>query len=182
IDELFHPHGVGHIEGRDVGPTEFKAVRDQLLTAFPDLLIEVEDTAADGEHVVVRWRASATHLGNALGFEPTQRRVAFRGMTWLTFRAGRIVEGWDSWNMGKLPARRAGACLGRLFRAGGRGEVALRLLLALPGPARGAGRGNAVPFRPHGRAPAPAAAPRRDAERHGDGLAADLEVARDAPV
>src|SRR5262249_23612565 len=92
IDELFHPHGVGHIEGRDVGPTEFKAVRDQLLTAFPDLLIEVEDTAADGEHVVVRWRASATHLGNALGFTATQRRVAFRGMTWLTFRAGRIVE------------------------------------------------------------------------------------------
>ncbi|MEO8431043.1 MAG: hypothetical protein ABI592_05995 [Acidobacteriota bacterium] len=28
--------------------------------------------------------------------------LPWSGMTWLTFRDGRIVEGWDSWNLGRL--------------------------------------------------------------------------------
>jgi len=66
--------------------------------------VEVEDTAADSDQVVVRWRAHGTHRGDGLGMPPTNRTVDFRGMTWLTFKNGVIVEGWDSWNLGRLLA------------------------------------------------------------------------------
>ncbi len=33
---------------------------------------------------------------------PANRKVDFRGMAWLTFRNGVIVEGWDSRNLGRL--------------------------------------------------------------------------------
>jgi len=72
------------------------------LNAFPDLQVEVEDTAADGDQVVVRWHASGTHLGAGLGMPATDRPVDFRGMTWLTFRDGVIGVGWDSWSLGRL--------------------------------------------------------------------------------
>ncbi len=102
IDELFAAHAIGHTEGGDQGAEDFKAARAGFLEAFPDMRVEIEDTAADGDHVVVRWSATATHLGNNLGMPATGRRVAFRGMTWLTFENGIVVEGWDSWNLGAL--------------------------------------------------------------------------------
>lgn len=102
VDELFAPDGIGHTESGDQGPAEFKAARAGLLDAFPDIKVEVEDTAPDRDHVVVRWRARATHRGAGLGMPATNRSVDFRGMTWLTFEDGVIVEGWDSWNLGRL--------------------------------------------------------------------------------
>ena len=102
IDELFGPKAIGHTENGDQGPTEFKTGREGLLNAFPDFQVEIEDTAADGDHVVVRWRARGTHLGAGLGMPATNRSVDFRGMTWLTFKNGVIIEGWDSWNLGRL--------------------------------------------------------------------------------
>jgi steroid delta-isomerase-like uncharacterized protein len=92
IDDLFAPGAIGHTENGDQGPAEFKAASEGLLNAFPDIQIKVEDTAADGDHVVVRWRARGTHRGDGLGMPATGRPVDFRGMTWLTFRNGIIVE------------------------------------------------------------------------------------------
>ncbi|HEX9942508.1 MAG TPA: ester cyclase [Thermoanaerobaculia bacterium] len=106
IDELLLPTSIGHLETGDVhGAEEFKPVRAQLLSALPDLRLEIEDTAAEGENVVVRWRVCATHQGEGLGVAPTQRAVEIRGITWLRIRDGHLVEGWDSWNLGGLIAR-----------------------------------------------------------------------------
>lgn len=102
VDALFAPGVKAHTEGGDQDAAGFKAAREALLDAFPDMRVEVEDTAADGDHVVVRWNAKATHRGAGLGMAASGRPVEFRGMTWLTFRDGVIVEGWDSWNLGRL--------------------------------------------------------------------------------
>ena len=102
IDELFDSQGIGHMEGGDQDKAGFKTAREGLLNAFPDIHVKVEDTVADGDHVVVRWRARGTHKGAGLGLPQTNRKVEFRGMTWMTFRDGVIVEGWDSWNLGAL--------------------------------------------------------------------------------
>jgi steroid delta-isomerase-like uncharacterized protein len=104
MEELLSPACSGFIEGHGdvVGPDVFKAVRAKFLEAFPDLRLEVEDAIADGSKVVVRWRANATHRGAALGLPATNASCAFRGLTWLEFEAGKIVRGWDGWDVGGL--------------------------------------------------------------------------------
>ena len=99
IDELMAPDAVGHMEGAEVrGPDEFKAAREVLVGAFPDLQVVVEDVLSDDKHAVVRWRATGTHRGDHFGFPASLKPVTFRGLTWLTIKDGRIVEGWDAWN------------------------------------------------------------------------------------
>jgi steroid delta-isomerase-like uncharacterized protein len=103
IDELLLPTSIGHMEGGDVvGPAGFRAVRAVLLDAVPDLRVVVEDAIAEGDAVALRWQATGTHRGGGFGFPATGRPVRVRGLSWLCFADGRLVEGWDSWNLGAL--------------------------------------------------------------------------------
>ena len=98
----------GYMEGADVhGRNAFLAERARLLTLFPDLAIVADDVMEQGDKVAVRWHVTATHTGPGAGLEPTGRHVSFRGLTWLEFRDGKIVRGWDSWNLGGLLQRLA---------------------------------------------------------------------------
>jgi steroid delta-isomerase-like uncharacterized protein len=101
VHELMADDIEGHMEGTHVrGRDQFLAERERLLQAFPDLAIVVDDVIAQGDKVAIRWHVNGTHRGDGLGFAASHRPVAFRGMTWMEFRDGRIVAGWDSWNMG----------------------------------------------------------------------------------
>ena len=103
VHEILGNDAVGHLEGLvSHGVGEFLAARTYILTAFPDLRITAEATAAQEENVVVRWSVQGTHGGEFLGVAPTNAPVKFRGITWLRFADGRIVEGWDVWNQGRL--------------------------------------------------------------------------------
>jgi steroid delta-isomerase-like uncharacterized protein len=102
IFEMLGPEAVGHTEHGDmVGPEAFAQLHAALLTAFPDLRLTVEGTVAEGDDVVIRWSASATHRGEFLG-------VPARGMTWMRFRDGRLSEGWDCWNADGLRRQLSG--------------------------------------------------------------------------
>jgi steroid delta-isomerase-like uncharacterized protein len=100
IDELLTDESVSHSEsGLLRGKREFKdRTHAVFLSAFPDLRITVEGVVGDGDDVVVRWIFTGTHEGDTLGFPETGRTVSFRGMTWIRFSGGKMVEGWDSWN------------------------------------------------------------------------------------
>jgi steroid delta-isomerase-like uncharacterized protein len=104
IDELLTDESVSHSESGPLrGKREFKErAFDTFLSAFPDLRIAVEGTVAEGDEVVVRWSARGTHLGDGLGFPATGRAVSFRGMTWIRYSGGKMVEGWDCWNQAGL--------------------------------------------------------------------------------
>jgi steroid delta-isomerase-like uncharacterized protein len=116
IDELMTPDSLGHVEGGDVrGPEGFRKMQAGFLNALPDIQIDVEDVLSEGDRAAVRWHAHGTHAGDGFGFAATQNRVEMRGTTWLIVREGKIVEGWDTWNLeGMLSELRTAA------EAGGR--------------------------------------------------------------
>jgi steroid delta-isomerase-like uncharacterized protein len=97
IDQLLTPESVGHLESGDVtGIDEFKRIHADILTAFPDMRVDVEAIVAEGDDVVIRWRATGRHGGDGLGVKATQESVSFRGITWHRYRNGKLIEGWDS--------------------------------------------------------------------------------------
>ena len=94
----------GHMEP-DIavnGPDSFLSVFNAFTSSFPDFELKVEDITGDDQQACVRWRVSGTHSGSDMGLAATGRQVSFRGITWLTVKEGKIVEGWDSWNQGAL--------------------------------------------------------------------------------
>jgi steroid delta-isomerase-like uncharacterized protein len=101
IDELLDATSVCCADGGViVGPEQFRAgMYVPFLTAFPDLVVTVEDTIVEGDRAVVRWSARGTHQGPGPGLPPTGRRVTLQGMTWITVRDGKLAEGWQSSNL-----------------------------------------------------------------------------------
>lgn len=103
IDELLAPDAVAHMEGGDVhGPAQFREAHAMFLNALPDISITIEDVISDGDHAVVRWRVRATHKGDFFGIAATNAPVDFRGMSWAVVKDGKVVEGFDTWNLGGL--------------------------------------------------------------------------------
>jgi steroid delta-isomerase-like uncharacterized protein len=104
IHELLTAESVCHAEDGPIrGPDEFKERQYEPFTsAFPDLRIEVEAMIAQDDVVVVRWNAAGTHSGDGLGFPATDATVAFRGITWVHVRDGKMIEGWQSSNIPEI--------------------------------------------------------------------------------
>jgi steroid delta-isomerase-like uncharacterized protein len=99
IEEMFAPDGIAHglAEGEDMrGPEAFKSFHANFKGAFPDMRISVEDILSAGDKTAIRFRGQATHTGDQLGIPATNRRVTFTGMTFVRWRDGQIVEGWNN--------------------------------------------------------------------------------------
>jgi steroid delta-isomerase-like uncharacterized protein len=66
-----------------------------LLTAFPDIRMDVEDLIADGDKSVARVRATATHHGEFMGVPPTGKLVEIQLIDIMRFNGdGRVCEHW----------------------------------------------------------------------------------------
>jgi predicted ester cyclase len=53
---------------------------------------------AEGDLVMERWTANATHLGTLMGIPPTGKPVSFAGVILYRFSDGKIVEMWWAWD------------------------------------------------------------------------------------
>lgn len=95
------------------GPDEMARYFAETFAALPDLQIEPERIAADGETVFVKWRLTGTFDGAPWqGIEPTGDRIALDGIDCFSFREGKIVHNavvFDQMSFGRqigmLPAR-----------------------------------------------------------------------------
>ena len=78
------------------GPTGLKGLLQNLLTAFPDGKIEIENLVASEEWVAIELIARGTHKGVLQGpsgpIPPTHRRIEIHGVNMLHIRNGKIAE------------------------------------------------------------------------------------------
>lgn len=100
LDDLLAPEYVGEVNGsKIVGLQAAKSVIGAFLTAFPDVRYDVADTVAEGDKVVVRWRASATHLGTFGNLPPTEKHVLMVGITIFEIEGEQIRTLWNLWDV-----------------------------------------------------------------------------------
>jgi steroid delta-isomerase-like uncharacterized protein len=66
-----------------------------LLSAFPDMRMDVEDLLADGDKTVARVRITATHGGEFMGVPPTGKQVQIQLIDVMRFDGdGLVCEHW----------------------------------------------------------------------------------------
>ena len=103
IDEMFAEDGLAHglsdESGQPLrGPAAFKEFHAKFREAFPDLVVTVEDTVAEGDKVAARCTVRGKHGGDSLGFAVTQAPTEFTGISIVRVKDGKIVEGWNNFD------------------------------------------------------------------------------------
>ena len=81
------------------GPDGFRPAYEKFRGALPDIQFTIEEIISERDLVALRWTARATHRGPQLGFAPTDSPVTVGGMSLARVRNGKIVEGWNNWDM-----------------------------------------------------------------------------------
>jgi steroid delta-isomerase-like uncharacterized protein len=101
VEEIIAPDYVSYEptsgETRGIeGARQFAATYRQ---AFPDLENTIEDMVAEGDEVVVRFRARGTHQGETEAFgPPTGKQMEITGITIKRVSDGKIVEAWTNFD------------------------------------------------------------------------------------
>jgi steroid delta-isomerase-like uncharacterized protein len=111
-------HGLGEPGVAVRGPAGFKPFWRALREAF-EVRIAVEETISDGERAACRWHGVFLHRAPFLGIAPSGKRVEAGGMSFVRIRDGRIVEGWNNWDLFGLLQQLGGIPGTRLVAPGG---------------------------------------------------------------
>ena len=70
----------------------------QMLIAFPDLRVRIDDLVAEGDLVVCRTTSTGTHRADFLGMRATGRSIAMSAIVHFRIEAGRIKQAWRVWD------------------------------------------------------------------------------------
>jgi predicted ester cyclase len=99
-NEIFAPEIVNHskLPHQDDGPTGFLQDVEVFRSAIPDLTIATELVIAEGDLVVIRWRATGTHTGDLMGVPASGVAVAMSGIDIFRSEHGRFVERWGEFD------------------------------------------------------------------------------------
>jgi predicted ester cyclase len=98
-EELWNHTGNLDAAGEIFAPDYVEAARQEAADfrrGFPDVVSTIEDLIAEGDKVVARWRASATHGGEYMGIPPTGREVEFTGISVYRIEGGKVAESWTA--------------------------------------------------------------------------------------
>lgn len=96
VDELVSDDIVVHTSMGDLhGAEALKGFHRSLRSAFPDIGFQIEDQIAEGDRVVTRWSATATHSGDFQGIPPTGKWARVTGVDIDRIVGDRVVECWS---------------------------------------------------------------------------------------
>jgi steroid delta-isomerase-like uncharacterized protein len=104
IDELLAPDAHLHAAHAVlVGPADFRAFSQMVHATFSNFHMDIAQTLEEGDMVTLRWKASMCHSGQPwAGIAPQNRDCAVTGITICQFRDGKIVAGWENWDVAGL--------------------------------------------------------------------------------
>jgi len=92
--EFWAPDMRHHTRARAQGYEEVKSVVKAFMQAFPDLRFQIDDIVAEGNRVVTRMTAHATHSGSYMGLPPTGREIHCTVLGIARLEDGKIAEHW----------------------------------------------------------------------------------------
>lgn len=100
IAEMLAPDGVLHEGGKDsIGPAGFYPLFDRMHAAMDDIQLTVHETMVDQDRICLRWSFKARHSGDGLGVPASGKTVDVTGITIMRIAGGKLVEGWQNWDM-----------------------------------------------------------------------------------
>lgn len=108
IDEVYAPNCIFHQHhhpqsSRDIrGTTDWKKFILEFREAFPDFKITIEDQIATGDKLVLRFTCRGTQKGEFMGFDPTDKKLIWTGISIYRLENNKIVESWVNWDMAGL--------------------------------------------------------------------------------
>jgi predicted ester cyclase len=94
VDETVAVDSKEHQRGNSDGRDGVKEVITTLRAWFPDLRMSVEDVAAVGDKVWMRFTARGTNLGSVMGRPPTGKKMTIDVIDVVRFKDGMHVEHW----------------------------------------------------------------------------------------
>lgn len=96
FDELTTEDYTDHANPATFMPTRegTKMAWRMMVTAFPDLSVEILDLLAEGDRVAVRVRSTGRHEGVFGDIEPTGNRLALESMMIWRIEEGKLAERW----------------------------------------------------------------------------------------
>jgi steroid delta-isomerase-like uncharacterized protein len=103
IEEMFAEDGIAHGLADETGAplrgtASFREFHKKFRGAFPDIVVTVEDTIAEGDKIAGRCSVRAVHAGDHLGFAATQKPMEITGLTMARIKDGKIVEAWNNFD------------------------------------------------------------------------------------
>jgi steroid delta-isomerase-like uncharacterized protein len=95
IDDIFATDFEEHLPSSPEplrGPEGVRRLVSAYRTAFPDIIVTIDQLVAEGEWVAARVTASGTNTGDYMGFGSTGRSATWHVAHVCRVRAGRLVE------------------------------------------------------------------------------------------
>ena len=96
LDEAFNRRQLDAIN-RYFAPEIAEAIRRhaaELLDAFPDLHVKIEDLVAEEDRVAARLTLTGMHAGPFAGLPATNRRATWNSFRFYRLEDGRVAETW----------------------------------------------------------------------------------------
>jgi steroid delta-isomerase-like uncharacterized protein len=119
IGELLHPDAVVYEGAEGISGQAFYSFFDRLQNTFSDMRLTVDDMVAEGDRVCVRWSCSMRHTGTGLGMPATGKVLKTTGITIMQIQDGKVISGWQNWDMLGLMQQINDQSLGATYIAAG---------------------------------------------------------------
>ena len=94
IDRIYAADFVQYEPSGTKNLAEFKQSARGLFSAFPDLVLTIDDLVAEGNKVTKRWTARGTHKGEYLGIPASGNSLNVTGISVYRVADGKFAECW----------------------------------------------------------------------------------------